>query len=176
MAFEHFRLCVEAYKIVVRREEIKAFPLLQAHKLLFFIEKSRFLENNIKEEYRLYESSIDNLTQLSRANPHFHSTSPLHLDEKGRKEGRMQVFMRLSQTPESKKQEREEKHQEQMRRTMGKLVREATYEEKLNESIQNCLHKILPNKKQFASGHELLPPKYGYGNWDLGNERICRRP
>jgi len=181
--FEYFRQCVDAFKIIIKREERNPLSLKAVEKLIYYVEKCRFLENNVEEEYRMYESSIDNASQLTKKKKYIEylakMTELINPQQNISKPQKTNVFTRLIKTTNpqdildsprknfteiaKKKQNYTEEsmqnspinsteNTEKRKKEIEKLFHEVSEEEKLNEYIQGCLHKILPVKTYITMG------------------------
>ncbi len=171
LTFDYFRQCVDAYKIIVKREERRPFPLRTVRRLIYCVEKCRFLENNVEEEYRLYESSIDDSNQLSRKKNYLEmlaSYNEAAIETRGPVVPKTapygnSVFKRLfmESKDKTKLEGTDKSDSNRGKDDINKLFHEVTEEEKLNEYIQNCLHKILPCRNAYSMGVDSIRREYG---------------
>ena len=176
--FEYFKQCVDAFKIIIRREDRKPFPLQAVEKLIYYIEKCRFLENNVEEEYCLYESSAEETehwirkkasltSNISASNPSkaasvtdrlysVAATSALPQNGVSQHQPQKQAATESSEDAIPiddkyvKAKAKDVKKQEDYEEIFP-VFHEKNEEEKLNDYIQVCLRKILPSKHSFTS-------------------------
>lgn len=130
LVYEFFKDCCDAYKLLLKRPGRTGFSIEEFLKLEYIISRSRYLSNNVEEQYKLYENSLVNKEKVD-----------IHITADDTNKMKNSIFDRLARrsSPIELKKDKTQKP-----------VCPSEVDE-LKHFINSCLHKIYPKKAESSS-------------------------
>jgi hypothetical protein len=132
-AHEYIKDCAAAYKLMLKSPDHPAFSLEDFKKLEYLVSRSRYLVSNLSEQYKLYETSLENKEKNIIAN------LPSVTDPNTNS-----IFHRLSE----KRNSGDSVYDPRNRASPKRTAKISTKEEALKSFIDGCLHKIYPKRNE----------------------------
>lgn len=142
ISFTYFRQCADAFKVYSRKDTSPNLTCQFIQTLSYCMDKSRFFENNIEEEFKSYDDLVGKAIKLIRKNE-FLGKIATEINQKKANSYR-KLSTKSADTDKFHLKEKESDRQDTKKESTD------TYGmgegEKLNVFIQKCLHKILPSR------------------------------